>query len=93
MTRSLSKEAAAARVAANWERFKHTFVSKTDQEVRTLADQCFATADDIHKNCPIPFFAGYEYRGSQVIVGYGELDALKLAFAAEEELLKRGSKL
>ena len=100
---TVSKERLAearARINAGWEQHKNAFVGKTDQEVRAIADQCFATADDLHKNCSIPtieqYARGHRVLANQwndVVVGYGETAALKFAFAAEEELRRRGSDL
>ena len=87
---TVSKERLAearARINAGWEQHKKAFVGKTDQEVRAIADQCLVTADDLHKNTPA--FAV----GDLSLVNYGETAALKFAFAAEEELSRRGSDL
>ena len=93
---TVSKERLAearARINAGWEQHKKAFVGKTDQEVRAIADQCFATADEVHKVCPTRDFPTLQYHWNEVTVGYGETAALKFAFAAEEELSRRGSDL
>ena len=95
MTRSLSKEAAAARVAANWERFKDRFVGKTDQELRDIADNYFKTAHDpemladgIYESNR-SFYRNGCYQ-TQVCLVTNQADLTAYAFAVEEELLKRG---
>lgn len=79
---ALTKEAAKARVAANWEHHKHLFNGKTDQELRDFADQGLENAEDVRRNwcfnCMAP--------SCEALV-------LRFVFAAEEELRIRRSNL